>query len=195
MRRFKPTFFVIGFILLFAFFFLGLEIRKNFYLKKEYIDKNQELQKAQYAQAHLKELQAQLRQKEEEAKKLNRRIPENEKAPLALMKRIISSASQFEVRNMEFSLKKAQGEQGSMAKGMGIGEITSSDSLETKVQPLSFKLTFECTFSNLILFLDWLSDLERLVSIENIKIEREDKILPRQKITLQLVVYTLLSSP
>ena len=190
---------------------------QTFYLKKEYIDKSHKLQKAQYAQAHLEELQKQLRQKEEEWERLNRRIPKNEEVPLELIKMIISSASQFELRNVEFSTKRKEKEAGSMAVGTqeeeglrgmeategmmeigishkGEGTITPP-STSIEVEPLPVEMTFECTFFNLILFLDWLSNMERLVSIEDIKIERKEKILPRQEITLRLVAYTLLSSP
>lgn len=205
--KFKLIFVIIGVFLFSSLSLSILEFRKNLHLKRNLAKKQAELKTARHAYDHLEDLKRELHQQEKREEELNRILPENEKEPIELIKRITSNLSQFRLRNVEFSLEKEEGpmtmeyQEGAFSTEEMAGTphpqagTTISASLQEEVQPLSFKMSFECEFLDLISFLDWLLNQERLVSIEDMSIKREDKILPRQKITLQLSAYTYSTNP
>ncbi len=119
-----------------------------------------------------------LRQKES---LLLKRVPYGEKEPLSLIKSLVRLGHETELRISVFKMKDKSGES---------EEEKEAQASQGALQPLYLEMEAEATFPQLESFLDKLLHLERLVSIENMTVKREKKILPYQKIALTLITYT-----
>lgn len=117
-----------------------------------------------------------VREVEEKEKFFSQKVSYNEKEPLELIKQLTLLAQEQGLESIEFTIQKRQQQ-------------------EANISRLPFAMNMEGEFRQLVLFLEAVSNLDRLVSVDGIEIERKEKILPRQKVSLQLIAYTFLSSP
>jgi Tfp pilus assembly protein PilO len=113
---------------------------------------------------------------EEKKRFFFQKVSTDEKEPLELIKQLTLLAQEHGLKSIEFAVQKRQSEEGNIYR-------------------LPFIMNMEGEFRQLLLFLEAISNLEKLVTIDGIKIERKEEILPRQEITLRLATYTLLSPP
>ncbi|MFH1339343.1 MAG: type 4a pilus biogenesis protein PilO [Candidatus Omnitrophota bacterium] len=113
---------------------------------------------------------------EEKERFFSQKVSRQEKEPLELIRQLTLLAQQHGLKSIEFAIQKRQKEEGDIYR-------------------LPFVMNLEGEFRQLVLFLEAISNLEMPVSVDGINIERKEEILPRQKISLQLAAYTLLSSP
>lgn len=189
--------------LLIALFFL--QLKRNSELEKEVIQKKQEFEEARAASRRLEKLEKlelELKQEEESNRK---KVPIAEKQPLSLMKNLIKAGAEIGARKITFSLKdnssgglmgmnspgSEQGlsgtaETASMAKGSN-SQMSQSSS---KPKPLNLAMSFIGTFPQAVAYLERIIRMDRIVVINKITIERQEKLLPYQKISLELVAYT-----
>lgn len=173
MRRNRLIFSVILVIILVLVFVLFLmQTRLIFRLNKKLADLRNRIQQREGEQSNIDRF---IREVEEKERFFSRKVSQNEKEPLGLIRQLTLLAQEDGLKSIEFSLQKSQ--------------------REGNIYRLPFIMNMEGEFRQLLLFLEAISSLERLVSVDGIKIERKEEILPRQEITLQLVTYTLLSSP
>lgn len=220
MKGFKFIIGIIATFLLFSILFFIFEFRENVRLKKELAEKTQKVREIKEAKEEVDSLQKEIIGLKLEAVQIERKIPYNEDQPLKLIRKLILLGSKRDLKNLEIfpgegekeGPAQAPGSPDSGGMGMappsGVGEAPESTSpsqagqpsqsplsstTNLEVKPLAIKMTFECEFSHLVSFLREILNLERLVSVEEIKIERSEKILPYQKVTLKLVTYTFLA--
>lgn len=223
MKGFKFAVVIIGILFLLSVLLFIFEFRETFRLKKEIAEKTARIREVEEAREEIDNLQKDIIGLKLESARIEKRIPYNEEQPLKLIRELTLLGSEAGLRNLEFFSGEERREgllpesPGSTMGGEDSGGTTSqsdvredsdttssqqvdqtsqpalSSESSLQVKPLSIKMTFECEFPRLISFLKEISELERLVSIEQIKIERSEKILPRQKVTLKLVAYTFLT--
>ncbi len=149
----------------------------------------------------------------------SRAIPINEKRPLAFVKELTRLADELGAQNFSVSMKTPKAaspptQAGSAPAAAATSEATppQSQAASTTQQPMAEKqigdqstsaemftlmpiqLEFELEFSHLLTFLKRLRSLERLTTLEGLKISRDQKLLPRQKISLTINLYTLTGS-
>lgn len=204
------------FLSVITFLLFIFEFRKHKHYNEVLTKKQQEVETARNKYESIDEMRNEIRLQKEKQRELNMKLPENEKdAPelikIKLIKKIKPAFSKFGIINMEFNLEKKE-------QGKSMGEVSQKESvyqptemgmqspsqgressvkpsLPLKPQPIPLKISFECKFPDLILFLDYLLNQERIISVENINIKREEKILPRQKVDMELLTYTLPKIP
>lgn len=186
----------VSFIALLFFLFLwGLKINSR--LTQELAVKNSEHRGARSASKRLKGLQKQFLALEQKEKTMGLRVPVDEKYPFSLIRTLTSIAGEIGLKNPSFAVKRApdspvQTSDDKLTQEAGLSEaagILASSSLPPGPRPVRIEMDFTATYRQLLKFLDRLANLERIVAAEEIKIERDKKTLPRQRISLQLVTY------
>lgn len=165
-------------------------------LRRTLAEKKKEIKETRTASRRLEKLAEQsqnLKQKEEASYK---KIPVNEKQPLGLIKALMRLGGEIGLKEMSFSIKDVSlgnqantGSETGAIPSEGAGQ-SGSEKPRPKPKPVYIQMECEGTFSHLLTFLERLLNLERLVSVEQITIERKEKILPYQQISLEVVTYT-----
>jgi len=184
MRRFKLVFFLtILFVIVFSFLFLG-EYNRNLSLRRELKEKSKELKEAEEMRKKIEELERSKKEQLLRLKELERRLPErlNE---VSLMREITSLAIHFGVRNIEFVPLVAKNDVESQ-RNLAIPFYVNN------VRPHMFRINMEIEFPYLVSFLKNMMNMERVISVESIEIKREKNIVPRQKVSLDIVSYTFI---
>lgn len=216
----KIIFFIILPLLILSFFW---QLNKNLALRKLLKEKNNALETSEAASRHLEKLKKQELELQEKEKILRRKLPADDRQPLALIKALISLGRETGLREISLSIKEepAAEAKGSYSKGNEMASASeleeipqsaakssaSSNDMEVSVsrsgsaksrsarngepEPVYLEINCEGTFQQLIIFLNRLRELERIVAVGEISIERKKDILPFQKISLELVTYTL----
>lgn len=121
---------------------------------------------------------------------LNKMVPAGESQPLTLIKTLIHIGGEMGLKNAVFSIKEAK-KQPDLSIGQTFGaprQPTAGPQLMPR--PLDIEINFEAAYLQILGFLKKLADLERVVAVKDILIERKKEILPRQKVTLELAAYT-----
>ena len=179
-------------VLLFLLFLWGLKINSR--LAQELAVKKGEHKEAKSASRRLRALQKQLQDLEQKEKTIGLRVPTNEKHPFSLIRTLTSIAGEIGLKGPSFAMKDSatQTSDGTLTQDAGQPEaagIQASANLPPGPKPIRIEMNFTATYQQLLKFLDRLMNLERIAAAEEIKIERDKKTLPRQKISLQLVTY------
>lgn len=173
----------------------GLKINSR--LTQELAVKKGEHKEAKSASKRLKALQEQLQALEQKEKTVGLRVPTNEKHPFGLIRTLTSIAGEIGLKDLSFTMKgpadsSTQTSDDTLTQEAGQQEaagIQVSTGLPPGPKPIRLEMHFTAAYQQLLKFLDRLMDLERIIAAEEIKIERDKKTLPRQKISLQLVTY------
>lgn len=168
--------------------------------------KNDELHSAQRASKRLKRLEWQTKELEQIEKEINEKAPLDEKHPFSLIKTLAAISDSLGLRRSVFSIKEAKSapstqnalntdqQQEALMQEASPQEGQSSEQPPAEqtigLTPVYFEMSFEATFGQLLKFLEEILTLKRIVSVEEISITRDKKIIPCQKITLQLTTYT-----
>lgn len=158
--------------------------------------KKNQLESAYSASKHLKELDVQKEGLKQRKEKLCRRLPVGEKKPLDLIKTLMRLGSRIGLRNIVFNVKESdpgsQAERSSSDIFPEGGRQQVSAQPKAGVTPLYFTMSFNGSFTQLLDFMKETASMERIVDIEEVKIKRDENILPYQKISLELITYTFL---
>lgn len=196
---------IIGFI---AFFIW--QLKSNAALRQEMVSRKKEFQEAKAVSRHLKELEKKaesIKQREEE---LYKKIPLGEREPFDLIRAIIQMGIKAGLKKLVF--KMGENTVDITAGASTSRQMTNQDAEGLDINPLSaddlsvsqeaaepillgapvaiyLEVSFEGAFPQLLKFLEGLMNMERLVKIEEIRIERKKEILPSQSVFLKLTVY------
>ncbi len=163
-------------------FLLAWQVNLRLNLDKTIFTKSKELKISRSSQKHLEKLKSELDLLENKEKALNRMIPRGEEQPLGLIKSIVRLGNEMGVMKIDFDLMPP------LALGGAAGD--GSEPGSGGVKALYFTMNCEVTFIQFLKFLDKLTNLERIVEVRGIKIERVKDMLPYQKISLELVTYS-----
>jgi len=113
---------------------------------------------------------------------------------LPQLQSFISSLSEYESTTISKVSSQAGAStsksEASMSAGMQ-GDLSSQEKPGLYFFPI--RMDLEADFSNLLKFLNKILSLKRVITIEDMKIARSSDISPRQKITLTIYSYTLVS--
>lgn len=142
----------------------------------------------------LRRLQADL---DEQEARLFRRIPAETGHPLGLIREISSLAksSGFRAFTIELVAQDASADVPAPAAAAGQDPAAGGKSGKTKknaVGPRVVAMDIRCEagFADLLLFLRRLYGLERIVSMEKLRIQRVDASLPRQSVEMRIHAYS-----
>lgn len=148
------------------------QMRVNAVLEKEIAKKKQALFTAKDQQGRLSELEKQSKDQEDQEVLILRRVPANEKQPLVFIKTLMREAAQTGLKDITVDVSKES--------------LPPDDGFA----PTRLEINFQGNYPAFLSFFEGLMNLERLFTVEMLKIEREEKSLPSQKIYLQLLIYT-----
>lgn len=149
------------------------QIRVNAVLEKEITKKKQALLMVQDQQGRLSELEKQSKDLEAQEVLILRRVPANEKQPLAFIKTLMRKAAQTGLKDITIDVSD------------------ESLPLDDGFVPTRLEINFRGDYPAFLSFFEELMNTERLFTVEMLKIERDENSLPAQKIYLQLLIYTL----
>ncbi|TBR16705.1 hypothetical protein EPO66_04120, partial [bacterium] len=144
------------------------QVNIKFNLSKSISAKSEELKRSRSSQKHLEKLKSELELWEKKENALNRMIPEGEEQPLRLIKSIVRLGNEVGMKKIDFDVKSSLVTSGA---GAGNGESTD-ESGEGGVKVLYFKMNCEGTFIQFLKFLNRLMNVERIVEVRGIKVER-----------------------
>jgi len=184
MRRFKLVFFLtILFVIVFSFLFLS-EYNRNLSLRREFKGKLKKLEEVEELRRRLEGLEKSKEEQLLRLKELSEKLPE-ESGEVSLMREITSLAIHFGVRNIEF------------VPGIGKNNVAEKNNLAissyaNNIRPHIFRMNMEIEFPYLVSLLKNMMAMKRVVSVENIEIKREENIIPRQKVSLDIISYTFI---
>jgi hypothetical protein len=171
-----------GLIAFLAVFVCILQLQSQQALRKDLNSKKEELKEAQVASRKMEELEKKSQELKQKENRMKKRVVVGDIQPLGLIKTITGSANKLGLRKITFELKSSSNTASKDGKPapvvVGAGPV-----------PVYFQMKFNSTFSQALKFLKELNDQERIVSVEKIEIDREDKSLPYQLVTLDLVTY------
>lgn len=194
--------------------FYTWQFRMGITLKEDLASKKKEFRRAEAASKHLKDLERQISDIKQKEEMLFRRVPINEKEPLGLIRSLIRLGGQAGLKGITVSLKDkalpaqgvasqsrrgaAQGAEGAPADEASAESITpaeapaedASPAPQAGPAPIYLQMEFEGSFPQLLSFLDKLMNLERIVKVEGMRVQRKKDIIPYQKVSMDLVTYT-----
>jgi hypothetical protein len=171
-----------GLIALLAVFVFIVQFQSHKTLRTELDGKKAELKEAQAASRKMEELERKSQELKLKENKIKKRVVVGDIQPLGLIKTITGSANKLGLRKISFELKSGSALASKDNKTAPVVPVTGP-------VPVYFQMKFNSTFSQALKFLKELNDLERIVSVEKIEIARDDKILPYQLVTLDMVAY------
>ncbi len=121
-----------------------------------------------------------------------RKIPKSEESILLLVRELASIADAMMIKNITFEMAP---EKNKKDKESPIMRRRSRPAIKEEttgpIKPHDFKVSFNAGYKETVEFIKRVINLERVVSVKNLEIERKDEILPFQKVTLTLTTYTL----
>jgi Tfp pilus assembly protein PilO len=194
--------------------FFVWQFRLNINMREDLAVKKKEFRHAEAASKHLRDLEKKINDIKQKEEMLFRRVPVNEKEPLSLIRALIRLGGKTGLRGITINLKDktllVQGEalqrrRGAVQPAEGASDEAPAEQAaapseaaaqETAIAPQSgpspvyLQMEFEGSFPQLLSFLDKLMNLERIVKIEGMSVQRKKEILPYQKVSLDLVTYT-----
>lgn len=154
------------------FIYCVCQLRVNTALEKKIAKKKQALAAAKDQQSRLSELEKQSRDLDAQEALILKRVPANEKQPLVFIKTLMREAAQAGLKDVTVDVSKE-----SLAPDNGF-------------VPTRLEINFQGNYPAFLSFFESLISLERLCTVEMLKIERDEKSLPDQKMYLQLLIYT-----
>lgn len=207
MKTFKLFISIIGLAFLVIMPLFVFEMRKGMFLRNELIEKRATVKDAVQAATKLEKLQKDMDDLQRENERIDERIPQNEKEPLTLIKQLTLLSNSQRVKNLKVAYSETKKISSSTSTpqvvyqdGQDSSSLPQATQPTTSVQDVSFKIKkqyiqmdFECQFPQLLGLLREIYKLPRLVSVDSVQIKRDEKILPRQKVTVNLISYTFIS--
>lgn len=121
-----------------------------------------------------------------------RKIPKSEESILFLVRELASIADAMMIKNITFEMmpeKKAENEESPIMRKRS--RPANKKETTGSIKPHDFKVSFNAGYKETVEFIRRIINLERVISVKNLEIERKDEILPLQKVTLTLTTYTL----
>jgi Tfp pilus assembly protein PilO len=184
MKKWLPLLMWLGMglvALLVVFIFIS-QLRSHQTLRSELGSKKEELKEAQSASKKMEALEKKSQELKLKENKIKKRVLVKDIQPLGLIKTITGLSNKEGLRKISFEMKSVSANVSKDSKAAPAAVVTGPI-------PVYFQMKFNSTFSQALKFLKDLNDLERIVTIEKIEIDRETSILPYQSVTLDLVTY------
>jgi Tfp pilus assembly protein PilO len=181
------------------------QLKQNMNIREEFSSKNSEFKESKAASKRLEVLEKQANELKYKEDVLAKRIPLNEKHPFELMKVLIKAGGESGLREITFKMKDVSSGQDSVPGTSGtppqpggrfaIPQFQQNPGggkplSEFDPNPMDISLIFEGTFPQTVAFIKKITSMERLVTVQDIEIERKENILPYQKVSLSLKAYT-----
>ena len=215
MKAFKLFIVLNGILTIGLMIFYGVIVNQSHLLQKEQNDKRDQMKNIKEAQQKLEAIEREVANLRKEDKGIHDLVSADETKPLTLIKTLTLLGAQLGLKKIEFVSEEKKDDNltagaatgagaamgppdkktGSPAGGLASGNAGKSSRGPTEFTPMFIRMTFEAPYPQLLLFLQKIQTLERIVSIEEIKVNRGEKIFPRQEVTLRLVTYTLMTVP
>ncbi len=193
MRRF---FLSIRFILLLITVFLLVgfiyQITKVNALRKELKEKKEYLTELRGVKRKSKKIEREIEKYKLKEEEVLRKIPKGKESILLLVRELASIADAMMIKNITFEMtpeKKAESEESPIMRKRS--RPANKKEATGPIKPHDFKVSFNAGYKETVEFIKRVINLERVVSVKNLEIERKDEILPLQKVTLTLTTYTL----
>ena len=162
---------IVSLILLGILCLSQLKINQNLSLKLS--EKRKELAMAEDASRRLDELEKEDNEIKRKQEAMSRQVPFNEKHPFSFIRALIQEGTNAGLKEIKINVVKD--EQPIVSEGF---------------IPIRMELACNGAFSSLSVFLEQLTAMERLINVDMLKVERDEKLLPNQTIYLQLLIYT-----
>lgn len=179
-------------------------------LKHTLEQKKAKLKEAKATSKHLKKLEIHALDLEKKEKAINKMIARDEKNPFGLIKSLTAFAEEIGLHNTSFKMKEAKepaaadtlGAQPeatvTLEEGIATQEAASAahpnepygSSMQSGIIPTSFEMRFEGSYLQLLKLLEKMYAFERIITVEGITIERKKELVPYQKFTLHLTIYS-----
>ncbi len=212
MKNFKIAGSIIGLLFVLFFSLFIFELNKYFRFKKEKIEKTEKVQAARAAEKEWEKLQTKIIEMDLKASQIKKRIPYDEKKPLELIKQISLLGARFKIKNLEFIYKGGKKGQASSSSST-TSDLSSANNANSgfsspgtenisspafsgaaaEIKMHVIEVNFESEFMPLTSFLKEILTLDRLISIEKIKIQRQEPIRSHQKVNMDIITYTFSS--
>jgi hypothetical protein len=182
----------IGLVLAGLFFFLFFQIKSNSVLRRKSARLKNDLKNAKVASHQLEDLEKTIEDTNRKAEAIYRRVPENEELPLSLVKSLLPVAVEVGLREVKYDLtqKKEQTKEESAGKAQGPQSPEDAQLQQLGIRKTRLTITCKATFPQIIRFVEQLARLERVAAVKGIVVERDEKLLPYQKISLQLEAFS-----
>ena len=180
MKIFKKipigTIVIIGVVVSFLLFVVQLRI--NAPLKEELGKRKAEKKDAEDSVRYLKELEKKREDLDAREEDVYAIIPLNEQKPITLIKDLIALSKELHLGAFTIADQPLE------------DEFDKKSKKKKEYRHSVLKVGFEADFQQVMLFLQRLSQFKRLAYPKEINMERIEEILPRQKVTLQIVTYS-----
>lgn len=177
------------------------QLRENVSLRQELDKKGQELKDVESNSRHLEALKKQNQDLSYKEEAIKRKVPVNEKQPISLIKTLTVIAGETGLRKAVFSIKE-MASQGGSASARSLGQppgqtlasptTQGSTGLPMGIKPIEIGVSSEATYLQALSFLERLMNLERVIVVDELTIERKKEILPYQQVSLQISTYSFL---
>lgn len=168
---------LISVIIIVSLILLGMlcvsQLKINRDLSMRLSEKRKDLAMAEDASRRLDELEKEDKEIKQKQEAMSRQVPLNEKQPFNFIRALIQAGTSAGLKEIKINVVKD--EQSVVFEGF---------------IPTRMELACSGTFSSLLVFLEQLNAMERLINVDVLKIEREENLLPGQRIYLQFLIYT-----
>lgn len=184
------------------------QVNTGLSLRNALAEKKAELKEAQKTSKHLKKIERLALDLEEKEKVILQKAPLGEQHPFSLIKALTVLADEIKLKNTAFRVKEnlpgatasAQSQAAVLPNDAMTEDIASQPSVDgiqfqsqpspVGLQSLPFEMRFDSTYLQLLKLLQKIHTLQRVITVEQIKVERKKELAPFQKITLLLTAYS-----
>ena len=168
---------LISVIIIVSLILLGMlcvsQLKINRDLSMRLSERRKELAMAEDVSRRLDELEKEDKDIKQKQEAMSRKVPFNEKHPFNFIRALIQAGTSAGLKEIKINMVKD--EQPIVSEGF---------------IPIRMELACNGAFSSLSVFLEQLTAMERLINVDMLKVERDEKLLPNQTIYLQLLIYT-----
>lgn len=196
MKSFKLILIIIGIFIAVFSTLLVLEVRTFSGLKEAIAEKSSRIAEAKKTQKESTELEQEVLKLQQEVKEVEYKIPKGEVKPLRLFEEITLLAYKQGMKNVSFTSGEEEDGEAPLESAGAPEEFDEDYSAapgapnSIQVKPLVFTMECESEYQTLLTFLKELFAMERIVTVESVRVERVQDLIPRQKVTLKLTTYT-----
>ncbi|MDD5669029.1 MAG: type 4a pilus biogenesis protein PilO [Candidatus Omnitrophica bacterium] len=188
-----------------------LVMNKHIALSNELKEKKKDYQSAKSSSRQAEQLELKAAQMQEKELELGKMIPINEQQPLSVIKSLTRLGGEVGLRDVSFSISSVSqqmspasqnsGAPGAVSGGGGFpgggGQMPGGFSppkmaAVSPTEPVKsyLEMTFTSEYPQIKQFIKKIGTLPRIITVDGMKIERNENLLPQQTVTLYLVVYT-----
>lgn len=171
---------------------LFIQIKANVLLRKELAQAKEEAIKAKAASRQLENLEKEIVETNRKAQEVYREVPEAEELPLSLVRGLGEVLAKTGLREVKYDLTQEEKQKKDENAGaLAVAQDPEELSLQQKeMKKMAFTLSCIATFPQLIRFIDELEKFKRVTAVESVTVERDEKLLPYQRVAVKLVTFT-----